>query len=122
VPSFSFPKTNRLLNKKDFDSLRGASIKFPSKSLIIYSSKWSNDNSLTRIGISVSKKTGNAVFRNRLKRIIRDCFRNSDYKNIGKDVLIVLKRGPYENQSKLEQQVRLDLEQSFKRIGKNNAR
>jgi len=35
-----------------------------------------NDLGVTRLGLSVSKKVGNAVVRNRWKRAIREAFRN----------------------------------------------
>ena len=47
-----------------------------------------------RFGISVSKKLGNSVFRNKYKRKIRSIIDNckKDYNN-GKDYIIILRRG-----------------------------
>ena len=47
-----------------------------------------------KFGISVSKKLGNAVFRNKYKRKIRSIIDNckKDY-NISKDYIIILRRG-----------------------------
>ena len=47
-----------------------------------------------RIGITVSKKVGNAVERNRIKRIIREYFRHNE-KNISgpKDISIIAGKG-----------------------------
>ena len=47
----------------------------------------------SRLGITVSRKVGNAVCRNQFKRWIRDLFRNN-YKNFGSivDISIIAKR------------------------------
>ncbi len=62
------------------------------KSFIIYS--MNNNLSYNKYGISVGKKHGNAVFRNKYKRKIRAIIDNckKDY-NIGKDYIIILRRG-----------------------------
>ena len=47
-----------------------------------------NKSPYNRLGISVSKKNGNAVERNRIKRIIRDAYRiNEDKFPIGYDIV-----------------------------------
>ena len=53
-----------------------------------------NNLKYNRYGISVSKKLGNAVFRNKYKRKIRSIIDNykKDY-NISKDYIIILRRG-----------------------------
>jgi len=46
-----------------------------------------------RLGITVTKKTGNAVFRNRMKRLIREFFRrNKDLFPTGHDVVVMAKK------------------------------
>jgi len=48
-----------------------------------------NDLPHARIGLAVSRKYGNAVQRNRLKRLWRECFRVSPVRSIGVDILAI---------------------------------
>lgn len=52
-----------------------------------------NDQGVQRLGITVTKKTGNAVYRNRIKRLIREFFRlNKGLFPDQHDVVIMAKR------------------------------
>ncbi len=44
----------------------------------------------TRVGFSISKKVGNAVVRNRIKRCLKEEFRLSPYREGGLDILFVV--------------------------------
>ena len=83
-----FEKKFRLLSASDFSELKVDSLSFKKPSLIIYYKK--NPFNQSRIGLSIPKKIGKAHDRNRLKRIIREAFRQSDYKFLGADVLFVV--------------------------------
>ncbi len=83
-----FEKKFRLLSANDFSELKIDSLSFKKPTLIIYYKK--NLFNQTRIGLSVPKKIGKSHDRNRLKRIIRENFRQSDYKFLGSDILFVV--------------------------------
>ncbi|MDY6795610.1 MAG: ribonuclease P protein component [Actinomycetota bacterium] len=52
-----------------------------------------NEKGITRIGISVSKKTGNSVTRNKIKRRIREAIRKSaSFLPAGEDIVIIARR------------------------------
>jgi len=52
-----------------------------------------NSHTSSRLGITVTRKVGNAVERNRLKRIIREFFRNSINDYPINDYSFIAKRG-----------------------------
>ena len=86
---YSFKKRIRLLKTEDYLNLRNKSIKIENNNFyLIY--KY-NQFEYSRIGLTVSKRTGNAVVRNRIKRIIRDYYRHNKYLN-NYDINIIAKR------------------------------
>ena len=78
--------------KKDFEKIINNNTFNKNKSFVVYNIE--NNLKYNRYGISVSKKLGNAVFRNKYKRKIRSIIDNykKDY-NISKDYIIILRRG-----------------------------
>ncbi|MGM0365514.1 MAG: ribonuclease P protein component [Actinomycetota bacterium] len=74
------------------------------------------ENSLykIRVGISVGKYVGNAVKRNRIKRLIKEILRKIEIKEKGLDLLIVVKKAAAEaTYHKLEKEINSALSSSF---------
>jgi ribonuclease P protein component len=88
VADCRFEKKFRLLSASDFSELKVDSLSFKKPALIIYYKR--NSFNQTRIGLSVPKKIGKSHDRNRLKRLIREYFRQSSYKFLGVDILFVV--------------------------------
>lgn len=70
---FSFLKTDRILKRSDFIRLSKSNTKVHTDCFIVAVLKGDCDN--VRIGITVTKRVGNAVQRNRIKRLVREYFR-----------------------------------------------
>lgn len=70
----SFPKGKRLLKNKEFKKVYAEGRKNISTSFVLHCLK-AKDEEQSRIGISVGRKIGNAVLRNRVKRKIRELMR-----------------------------------------------
>lgn len=70
---YLFPKSSRLLSRADFEPVYRLRCKAGDGTLLVFA--FPNALPSTRIGLSVSKKLGNAVVRNRLKRLLREAFR-----------------------------------------------
>lgn len=79
---YEFPKSCRLRSAKDFENLRIDSLRYNAKSFRAFFKKniRKSDNH-SRLGFAVSKKVGNAVIRNRIKRLLRQWFRYSELKH-----------------------------------------
>jgi len=87
----TFPKQFRLLTSRDFQRVFERKTSVADDLTIMYGCQ--NDLPYTRVGLSVSRKVGGAVVRNRWKRVLREAFRISrlDWPQ-GMDVVIIPRR------------------------------
>lgn len=83
-------KINIVKKNLDFSRIIQNQRKYKFENYIIYIER-TNDQ-VHRFGISVSKKIGNAVVRNKLKRQIKSIIDTKDYQN-SFNCIIILKRG-----------------------------
>ena len=89
----SFPKSDRLRKRPEFLRLSRTGKKVHSANFVVISK--ANDVGQTRLGITVSGKVGNAVVRNRIKRLVREFFRrHREELPAGLDVLVIAKKNP----------------------------
>jgi ribonuclease P protein component len=72
-PSYRFPRQLRLRSRKDFERVYARRRSVSNRWLIIYGCE--NHLPYSRLGLSVSRKLGSAVQRNRLRRLCREAFR-----------------------------------------------
>lgn len=92
MTDLSFGKSSRLLNASDYQAVfDGAELKV-SKQQVLYLARL-NGKSHSRLGLVIAKKNIRlAVQRNRIKRILRECFRTQQG-DIGVDIVVLARRG-----------------------------
>jgi ribonuclease P protein component len=76
-----YRKAERLLRGYQFRRVYDKGRRYNSALFTLFVIK--NNESLTRLGVTVTRKTGNAVERNRCKRILREIFRRHKTAIIG---------------------------------------
>ncbi len=85
-----FPKAARLLARKEFLAIQKQGKRSHSRHFVIITSH--SGNKRPRLGITASRKFGNAIARNKLKRRLREIFRLQQEKlETGYDILIIPK-------------------------------
>jgi ribonuclease P protein component len=75
LKQLSLEKKKRLISNRQFKAVLNRSLCVSDGLLILYMAE--NNLDYPRLGVSVSKSCGNAVQRNRLKRLLREAFRQS---------------------------------------------
>lgn len=73
MSAFSFKKAERVLRETDFVRLSKYGRRVRGDFFVV--SYFRNSRGNLRLGVTVSKKVGCAVIRNRIKRLVRECFR-----------------------------------------------
>ena len=88
----SFPKEHRIRRQREFDRVYANSAYSADDVLVIRACR--NGLEYSRLGLSVSRKVGSAVVRNRWKRLLRETFRTR-YSRIpgGYDFVVRPRRG-----------------------------
>jgi ribonuclease P protein component len=91
VSAQGFPKAERLLKRHEFLRLSGHGRKIHTQNFIVLRADSSGPSA--RIGATVSRRTGNAVVRNRIKRMIREFYRLNKGLFVSADYNIIAKPG-----------------------------
>ena len=87
---FPFLRENRITNTSEFNAMYSQGKGKTVGPLLIHRKK--NELGRTRLGLSVPKKVGNAVQRNRVKRKCREAFRLTiQFLPTGTDILITVR-------------------------------
>jgi ribonuclease P protein component len=90
-----FGKERRLRSPAEFQRVYQARVTAADGLMVVYGLANAElvDGTTTRLGLSVSRKVGNAVVRNRWKRLLREAFRlNLAHLPAGLDLVIVARR------------------------------
>ena len=88
---YRFPASRRLHGRRAFAAVFGARVRRVTGPLTVFSRP--NDLGHWRLGLSVSRRVGIAVRRNRIKRLVREAFRlNQAGWAAGYDLVVVVHR------------------------------
>lgn len=92
MPSERFPKARRVRRRGEFTRVFDLSLRAKGRYLTVLVAP--NEGGTTRLGIVASRKLGNAVQRNRAKRLIRQIFRQTKGLPVGPavDVVVIPRR------------------------------
>ena len=71
----SFAAVDRLHRSAEFLRLQRDGVRFQSPHFVLYAGSLEREPSRSRLGVTVSRRIGNAVVRNRVKRRVREIFR-----------------------------------------------
>jgi ribonuclease P protein component len=84
-----------LTRKRDFEAVFKEGTHSASRYLVVYARP--NELSINRLGLSVSKRVGKAVTRNRVKRLLREAVRSSlCVGSLNYDFVLVARKGSVE--------------------------
>ena len=84
-------KVNSLRKNEDFKKVYSTGKNYWNRNLILYILK--NDEDYNRVGYSITKKIGNSVVRNKVRRRMKEIYRlNVDKLETGYDLIIIPKK------------------------------
>jgi ribonuclease P protein component len=84
-------KEMRLRRRAEYVAVQTTGLKLHGRHVLALARKRSDPELVGRLGITVTKKVGNAVVRNRIKRLVREWMRLHGWVPVGWDVVVVAK-------------------------------
>ena len=96
TPRSRFPRSARLRKRREFLAVQAAGKRFYGTyflAVVTPSEAPEQNADRGRVGITVTRKIGNAVTRNRIKRMVREYVRNSSWLSPPMDSVIIARRG-----------------------------
>ena len=93
-PDRRFPRTARLLRPAEYAKVYARKRTAAAGPIVVYAAANDTADGRARLGLSVSRRIGNAVVRNRWKRVLREAFREvrGDLPP-GHDFIVVVRSG-----------------------------
>ena len=73
--ALSFPRAHRLVRRSDFLNCYDSGQRYFSRNFVFFVAYERARSGQWRLGLAVTRKSGNAVWRNRVKRLVREVFR-----------------------------------------------
>jgi ribonuclease P protein component len=91
----SFAAADRLHRSAEFLRLQRNGVRFQSPHFVLYAGNLDDELTRSRLGVTVSRRIGNAVVRNRVKRRVRECFRRVIRDNLlpGTSIVVIARVG-----------------------------
>lgn len=87
---YTFSKDDRILKRPEFLRLSRCGNKIQNRHFLIFYAPGRENR--TRLGVTITKRVGNAVTRNRLRRLARECFRKGRHRFKGTwDISLIAK-------------------------------
>lgn len=93
--SETLPREERLRKRAEFTRVQGRGKKHHTERFLVFvlPRKPGNETAPARLGVTVSKKVGGAVVRNRVKRLLREAFRRrKTLFPMGLDIVFIAKQ------------------------------
>lgn len=107
--NFRFTKAERLTRKKEFEKVFREGKVLKNGKIVLYVIP--NGLQHSRLGLVVSRKVGNAVRRNRAKRLLREAYRLNKHLLTSHVDIIAIPRHPFSSDLKLS-----DVDNGFRKL------
>lgn len=91
----SFAAADRLHRSAEFLRLQRSGVRFQSPHFVMYASRLEHEPARSRLGVTVSRRIGNSVVRNRVKRRVREIFRKElrAHLPVGTSIVVIARGG-----------------------------
>lgn len=89
-----FPRAERIRRSREFQALSRSGSRRAGRNFVVLSGEVDAPDVLARLGVTVSRRVGNAVVRNAVKRRVREWFRQVGRERMaGRDVVVIARPG-----------------------------